>query len=124
METTNVAIQVLDELSKKFGLMVDWSQQNIQPYVQDLVGRVANYEIGTSLVWSIISLFAIVVSLFAFKKIIRGCETEHDKGECILFGGLLLLGLSATLMVQIFDIIRCFTLPEMVFVSYIQNLMA
>ena len=69
METTNVAIQVLDELSKKFGLMVDWSQQNIQPYVQDLMSRVVGYEFWTNFVWMIFFFLMLVFGFFIIIKL-------------------------------------------------------
>ena len=40
MEITNNYIAVLDEISRKFGLAIDWTQQNVQPYLQELMSNV------------------------------------------------------------------------------------
>ena len=34
MEIANNYITVLDEIGSKFGLAIDWTQQNVQPYIQ------------------------------------------------------------------------------------------
>lgn len=43
-------IKILNALAEKFGIMVDWSQQNIQPYLQDLMYRVIQYNLATSVI--------------------------------------------------------------------------
>ena len=34
MELANNYITILDEVGKKFGLVIDWTQQNIPPYIK------------------------------------------------------------------------------------------
>lgn len=121
METTNVVIQVLDELGKKFGLMVDWSQQNIQPYVQDLMARVVGYEFWTNFVWMAFFFLMIVFGFFIIIKLWKTYEDEDDRCYIIvlsflyniLFGGLFI----GTIMYAI----KCSTLPELIFMDYLQN---
>lgn len=36
--------QTLQELAKQFGLALDWSNNNVIPYLQDLAQRVITYE--------------------------------------------------------------------------------
>lgn len=124
METTNVAVQVLDELGKKFGLMVDWSQQNIQPYIQDLMSRVVKYELLTSVVWLVVWLLLLSVGVFLFVKF---CKSDNDIDEILLLSipfGFCTLIFFIGFMWQITDIIKCISIPEMVFVYYIQSLVA
>lgn len=121
METTNVAIQVLDELSKKFGLMVDWSQQNIQPYVQDLMGRVVNYEFWTTFVWIFLYITMALIGFFVVKYLWKAFDDPEIRGTVVgisFFYNLLVLG---NLVGAIMKIIRCLILPEVIFVSYLQN---
>lgn len=42
-------IKVLDALAEKFGIAVDWTRQNIQPYIEDLCHRIVGYELTTSI---------------------------------------------------------------------------
>ena len=43
------ASEVLNTLGEKFGLFVDWSQQNVQPYIEDLMQRVTQYKIVSNI---------------------------------------------------------------------------
>lgn len=36
-------IKVIDELGKRFGIVIDWSNQNIIPYLQELLKRFICY---------------------------------------------------------------------------------
>lgn len=56
-------IKVLDKLSEQFGLAVDWSQDNIVPYIQQLGEKIVKYELITSWVWIALSVFIIVAIL-------------------------------------------------------------
>ena len=49
-------IKVLDELGKRFGIVIDWSNQNIIPYLQELLKRFICYRNITACVWIIISI--------------------------------------------------------------------
>lgn len=42
-------IKILDDLGQRFGIAIDWSSQNVMPYLQDLVRRFTTYEIATSI---------------------------------------------------------------------------
>ena len=47
-------IQILDVLCAKFGIVVDWTSQNVMPYLTDLATRLVNYEIWTSIAWIVL----------------------------------------------------------------------
>ena len=32
-------IKILDDLGRRFGILIDWSSKNILPYLQDLIPR-------------------------------------------------------------------------------------
>lgn len=34
---SNEIIKVLDDLSERLGIAIDWSSQNVMPYLQDLM---------------------------------------------------------------------------------------
>lgn len=42
-------VKILNALCDKFGIAMDWSSQNIVPYIQLISKRCINYEIGTSI---------------------------------------------------------------------------
>lgn len=49
-------IKVLDNLCEKFGIAIDWTSQNVVPYLKELVGRFINYEVVTSIFWIIVGV--------------------------------------------------------------------
>ena len=60
-------IKVLNYLGEKFGVIIDWSNDNIIPYIYDLMDRVIRYEICSSIIYIIIS---ILLGLITYTGII------------------------------------------------------
>ena len=56
MSFSSQFIEVLDALCDKIGIAIDWTSQNVMPYVTDLATRIITYEISTSAAWIIICL--------------------------------------------------------------------
>ena len=42
-------IKILDALCEKFGMAIDWTTENITPYLENLAGRIISFEISTSI---------------------------------------------------------------------------
>lgn len=141
MEITNNYIAVLDEISRKFGLAIDWTQQNVQPYLQELMSRVIKYEIFKSTVWLTISvgvLFMVGLCVkFAINKYKKdmsewlikpdGSRHEFNKPEISDYYVYSLLIIPIILgfpifMFNVIKIAKCITLPELVFFNIIQSL--
>ena len=62
METVTFSsqfIEIFDHLCQKFGVVIDWSAQNVIPYITALCGRMTSYVI-----------FKNVVLIFAFAGIL------------------------------------------------------
>lgn len=49
-------IEVLDALSDRLGMSIDWTQNNIIPYLQEISSKYVNYEIATSIVWIVVGV--------------------------------------------------------------------
>ena len=49
-------IKVLNDLSERLGIAVDWTSQNVLPYLQELCDKYISYEIWTSIVYILICL--------------------------------------------------------------------
>lgn len=39
MQVSEQIIYVLDELAKRFGMVIDWTQQNVMPTVYEICGK-------------------------------------------------------------------------------------
>ena len=61
MSFSSQFIEVLDALCEKFGIVIDWTSQNVMPYLTDLATRLISYEIWTSAAWIVILGVAFIV---------------------------------------------------------------
>ena len=105
-------IKVLDDLCKKFGIVIDWTSSNVIPYLEELCGKFIKWEIGTSIAWIVISIIVAILFLI-FAKISDWDETMCLFMGCVIFVAFIIIGF------QIFDIIECYTFPEKAIYDYI-----
>lgn len=118
-------IEVLDALSDRLGMSIDWTQNNIIPYLQEISSKYVNYEIATSIVWIVVGVLFLVAAIWAVKKVIEvNNDTSIDEDVtallvCVLV--VLAVALSATgiitILEQVFDIITCYTFPEKIIIE-------
>lgn len=118
----NKVIEVIDALCDKFGIAVDWTSQNVFPYVQDLMNRIVKYEIITSVFWVVFFCFVCISSFIFMKKV---CKTEGVSDECAgVTGFLFFVLLMATIIaipMQFHDIVEAITIPEKTFIDMIST---
>lgn len=105
-------IKVLDNLAEKFGIAVDWTSQNVWPYLQELCDKYVNYEIWTSVVYLVICLLAFALLLNEMKKY---CSDNDVK--CFL--GIIMFIPLIVAVFQIIDIVTALTFPEKLIYQYI-----
>ena len=125
METSisNEIIKVLDALCDKFGIAVDWSSENILPYLSTLMDKCINYEVSTSIYWVFLGCIMLGVGTYLFfknKDIVARTEWEEGVIGYLLGYGFLILSLNI-IAFQILDIIKCYTFPELILIDQIQN---
>lgn len=124
-------IKILNALAEKFGIMVDWSQQNIQPYLQDLMYRVIQYNLATSVIGVIFCISIIAICLFIIKK--NNKKFRLDEYDCIegsflsliyvIVSYILLIIFVILLLFEIENICQCVFLPEKIIINEIQSTM-
>ena len=64
-------IKVLDDLSERFGVAIDWSEENVLPYAQELFQKFVNYEIWTSALWIVIGLAITLFLIWGVNSCIK-----------------------------------------------------
>ena len=117
--------EVLDALSDRLGMSIDWTQNNIIPYLQEISSKYVNYEIATSIVWIVVGVLFLVAAIWAVKKVIEvNNDTSIDEDVTALLVCMLVVlavALSATgiitILEQVFDIITCYTFPEKIIIE-------
>lgn len=135
MTVSDQIIQVLDSLCEKFGMAIDWTNDNVVPYITMLCEKLVAWEIWTSVAWIIImvvlSIIGMVATKICYPTFKRGWienSRSYDIGwqfaSIMAVIGLIILYLTAiiTVGVQIMDIIKCVTFPEMFVFEYIQGI--
>lgn len=132
MTVSEQIIYVVDELCKRFGVVVDWTSENATPYMTTLCEKLVNYEIWTSItlmaVWLMLSMCSIM-AIKKFKPMFKeGLKELHNEdwvvGTCFSCVVLAILYITTIGVVyaQIMDIIKCVTFPEMYVFEYIQSM--
>lgn len=123
MSFSSQFIEILDALCERFGIAVDWTSQNVVPYLTDLASRIISYEILTSVAW--IAL-AVIVIFVVWKMTKNLCKIEMLDDEWIV-GWLIRIFISFICFMiigcQIFDIIEAVTLPEKTLYHFVKGLM-
>lgn len=140
MQMSEQIIQVLDYLGEKLGVSIDWTSENVLPYVQTLCDKYINWEIATSIIWIICGLAFIIPGIICLKYCIKNFKnyqkylenkTEFkqfmfsDDIACLfrfISGCLLIIGF-VIIFCQSFDIIKCIYFPELKIYEYIKELM-
>lgn len=123
MTVSSEIIEVLDYLGEKFGIAIDWTSNNVLPYLQALVDKFIKWEISTSILWIAIAIFiiAMTITLMNLKRF-REINEETD-GMLWVLAGLLILGFFVVICVQILDIIECNIFPEKVLYDFIKTML-
>lgn len=127
MTMSDQIIAVLDNLCTKFGIAIDWTSENVLPYVMELAGKFIKYEIVTSIVWCVV----ISVLLFVAFKAYKWFHTKHkeytldtgleiaDMAFAIILSAMIIAAIF-TIPKEIFDIVTCITFPEKAIFEYIK----
>lgn len=63
--------KVVDALAEKMGVVVDWTNEKVLPYILDLFERWQHYEILVTLFWIFFVLALIVFSFYIISKLIK-----------------------------------------------------
>lgn len=132
MKFSEEVIAILDNVCAKFGVAIDWTSENVVPYLTELAEKCVKYELVTSIMW--IAAFALLTLAFfagAFKcyKVYSKIEdSDIQEGVVSLGIGLMLIGgilfcLSLLITLdQTHDIIACLTFPEKIILTFVQSL--
>ena len=123
MSFSSQFIEVLDVLCDKIGIAIDWTSQNVVPYVTDLATRIITYEIWTSAAWIVI---VAIVFLIAWKMTKNLCKEDRFEDEWFSGWAIrIIIGIIFFTVIgfEVFDIIEAVVLPEKTLYDFIMRLM-
>ena len=145
MNFSEQVISILDDLSKRFGVVMDWSNENILPYAQDLCTRMTKYELVKHISTLVLLIIMMIIGIILLSKVFsewknikkgklknndsiyfervqyRGIELTGIGWAFIIVGGTLVLITAMILPCCIEEIIECVYLPEKVIIDTIQG---
>lgn len=123
-------IKVLDNLCAKFGIAIDWTSENVVPYLEQLAKKFINYEIATSIVWIAFWGLFLAIALIVARKAIPKADwsDEYDPWAWLTVLGVVLsiafgIAFCVALIDQGMDITTCLTFPEKEIFEYVKTLM-
>ena len=109
-------IKTFDYLLSQFGIAVDWTSENVLPYLQTLAEKLVRFEINTSIMWLVVGVVVLTVGVWIFVKDIK----DWDSGVFIL-GVILIIVAGIVCCCQVYDIIKCVSFPELYVFEYIKH---
>lgn len=133
MNVSEQIIEVIDSLCEKFGIAIDWTANNVIPYIETLCTKFINYEIYTSIFW-----ICFMVALSGLCWLITGIAYPKAKKldwdddylvTIVAFVGVILSNIVSLITIivigcQVYDIVVAKTFPEKVIYDYIVNLIS
>lgn len=136
MEISEQVIKVLDAVCDKFGIAIDWTSNNVIPYIEQLGNKIITYDICMSIMWLVIGsaiplTVAILIKKFLNKKKLEAKETINDyyytdgsldEGAWCCYAMIIVLIIIAIMLTagNIQDIIQDIVLPEKTIIEFIK----
>lgn len=115
-------VEVIRELSEQLGVAIDWSNQNIIPYMNDLLHRYVQSEMIKSILWIVLFVSGIILVCVFLNNYKKNIKDESLKGNfdaaCVVVIGIL----SVLICSFIEYIIEISIFPEQTFVQMLLEL--
>lgn len=126
-------IKAFDTLGEQLGVAIDWSQENVCLYIQDLCQRIAQYKLTSNIIvliiWAIIFALSICGIIFIIKKLSKNIDIDMigDVSFGLSICGLLIFStliiLSLVMSIQsINNICMCVYVPERVLINMLHSI--
>lgn len=124
MNISDQIIAVIDDLCRRFGIVIDWTADNMMPYIEELAAKFVEFEIKTSWFWIYFTLALTIICWVSFVVVV-GIYRGTTDGSVVLgvIAGLMTLALITMIGVQVYDIITCETFPEKIILREVGELL-
>lgn len=123
-------IKILDSLSEKFGIAIDWTNQNVMPYLQELMTRFIEMKNVQAIMWIIISFIVIIVCITIIVLLTKWKKKNkidvYDDVYLLailvyVLTGIAILSFAIVLFCNIAGLIQNIYIHELSVVQYINN---
>lgn len=113
-------------------MSIDWTNQNVMPYIQELISRFITYRTVTGIFQIVIWTGIIILGVILLRKLMKWKKSEsyneYGDDEFLLFLGVACLSILIITSIcfvigNIFGITQNIFMPEMTVYEYISNFM-
>lgn len=118
-------IKILDDLARRFGIIIDCNNQNVISYFQDFMQRFIRYKLiinSVGLSFSIIWIVAFILIFVKQKNISRLLSNESIEITFYIIVSVISVLVIIMLFECSIDIVKCLTIPEKLIVEMIKNM--
>lgn len=130
-------IKILDDLSQRFGIAIDWSSQNILPYLQDLMTRLIQYKNIQAIIWIVVSVIMFILVGIILRVALKYIDKYYDRDEyssvydedralakvfAWFIAGIFIFAFMLVITLNIRGLIQNIYLPEATIIEYIKSL--
>jgi p-aminobenzoyl-glutamate transporter AbgT len=123
----NQIIELLKELANQLGIAVDWTSENIKPFIIEIMNRNAKFAIFSSVIWMLFAMTFMVLSIVAMYKMIKSCGgirwVWHDDIRGLMLFAILTFIVSTFIMFcKWHDIGEAILMPEVVLIERLKQI--
>lgn len=122
MALSEQIIQVLEFLCEKLGIAVDWTTENVAPYLQIISQRIITYSIVVDIFWIVLGIIFCILAILMIKYAVKHWDDWEDNPLVILgilFGCVILLIGVVMSLVNIYELCVCIAFPELQIIEFI-----
>lgn len=115
-------IKLLEYLFAKMGIAIDWSADNVMPYLEELGNHIVMYKMWSAIVMIGIMIVSLAAAWMICNILTKTFGTESDVNLFILVIRMLaVIAVITTIAFQCVTIVKCKTFPEIVIYDYISD---
>lgn len=117
--------KAIDKIAEKFGIVINWSQDNIYPYIRDILQRYRTVSIVHDAVAIGILGLLILSAILILKSRGKSIKDSYDEFIFAIFMVLYFFVLAFLLLIticKIYDLTNWIFVPEMQFVKELAKL--
>lgn len=119
-------IQIMDYIGEKLGIIIDWTSQNVSPYLFDLFSRLCQFMIAKHIVALIGFIIFGIICAFGAKKLFKICCCNSSDNEVWFFSGIgwIVLAVASVVLFiiafgEIHSLVEAIYIPEKAVIEYL-----
>lgn len=126
-------IQVLDAIAERMGVAINWTADNVMPYLQQLCAKYITYTIARSVaaavIAGIVTLVIWRITSCLHKKAVAGSYDDSYGRSAVAVVSWIFMIISSIPFLVLFciatsTVITCLTFPEKIILEFVQSFLA